>query len=324
MDSPHVSASEIAAGDLEDLATCELCGSTALGHELAVGQWTLKRCRSCNTVFTSPRLNEVALKRHYEQGYYEGTAQYFFDQSTPVTADQRALVREASLLLKPVAPSSLDIGSGGGQLVEAFADAGFSATGTEPSEAACNTAARLGRNVRHVDLDSFANESFDCVTAMHVLEHVSHPRSFLAEVARITKPNGIVVIEVPNYGCKASRQLGAKWLPLYPDTHLFHYTPETLQKALRDHGLVPIRVRRLGGIGLLAQHGAAVQPTASSQAITGNGGPAAAARKSWRSLLWGLRTPLFRVPGVRPLVRWLAWEVLGHGEFVRVIARKPG
>jgi SAM-dependent methyltransferase len=200
MDSQYVSASEIAAGDLEDLQTCELCGSTALGHELAVGQWTLKRCRSCNIVFTSPRLNEVALNRHYKQGYYEGTAQYFSSQSTPVTADQRALVREVSRLIKSVTPSSLDIGCGGGQLVEAFADAGFSATGTEPSEAACDAAARLGRNVRNADLDSFANESFDCVTA--VLEHVSHPRPFLAEVARITKLNGIVVIEVPNYGCK--------------------------------------------------------------------------------------------------------------------------
>jgi len=28
-------------------------------------------------------------------------------------------------------------------------------------------------------------------------------------------------------------------VPLYPDTHLFHYTPQTLQNALRDHGLVP-------------------------------------------------------------------------------------
>jgi|694.fasta_scaffold85937_2 SAM-dependent methyltransferase len=322
MDSQYVSASEIAAGDLEDLQTCELCGSTALGHELAVGQWTLKRCRSCNIVFTSPRLNEVALNRHYKQGYYEGTAQYFSSQSTPVTADQRALVREVSRLIKSVTPSSLDIGCGGGQLVEAFADAGFSATGTEPSEAACDAAARLGRNVRNADLDSFANESFDCVTAMHVLEHVSHPRPFLAEVARITKLNGIVVIEVPNYGCKTSRRLGAKWVPLYPDTHLFHYTPETLKNALRDHGLVPIRVRRLGGLGLLAKHGAAVQPTASSHAITGKGGPVTSARKSWKSLLWGLRTPLLRVPGVRPLLRWIIWEGLGHGEYVRVIAQK--
>jgi SAM-dependent methyltransferase len=310
------------AGDLEDVIACELCGATQFAHQLSVKPWTLKRCCRCQIVFTSPRLTEVALNRHYERGYYEGTAQYFASQAAAVTDDQRSLARKVKRLLKSHSPVSLDVGCGGGQLVEAFSNAGFAAAGTEPSEAACQAAASVGRNVKNVELASFGDESFDCVTAMHVLEHISHPQAFLAEITRITKKNGVVVIEVPNFGCKASRALGAKWLPLYPDTHLFHYTPVTLQQALRANRLVPIRVRHLGGLGLLSR------PTPSTAAfkpaLASHVSPQPAARevRSWKSFAWSVRSPLLRVPGIRPFVRWLAWEVLGHGEYVRVIARK--
>jgi SAM-dependent methyltransferase len=323
MTSSNGGAAGFSTADLEDVSVCELCGSTQLVHELDVDPWTLRRCEKCDIVFTAPRLQEQALKRHYERGYYEGTAQYFSDQENPVTEDQRALVREVSRLIKSATPASLDIGCGGGQLVEAFADAGFSATGMEPSEAACLAASKLGRNVQNVDLGSFPDASFDCVTAMHVLEHISHPGPFLAEIARLTKLNGIAVIEVPNYGCKASRHLGAKWVPLYPDTHLFHYTPSTLQRALRKQGFTPIRVRRLGGLGLLGKPDAATASTSTPEANASGRGSQARRPKTWKSTLWSMRAPLLGVPGVWRLMRWVAWELLGHGEFVRVMARKP-
>lgn len=323
MESSNTPHSVLSAADWEELKACEYCDSPDLVYQLSVGPWTLNRCCNCHIVFTSPRLNEAALNRHYERGYYEGTAQYFASQSASVTADQRALAREVSGLLKVSSPASLDIGCGCGQLVEAFTDVGFAAAGTEPSEAACRAAAQLGRNVRNDNLSTFANESFDCVTAMHVLEHISHPKPFLAEITRITKTGGLVVIEVPNFGCKASRILGPEWVPLYPDTHLFHYTPVTLQRVLHSYGLVPIRVRRLGGLGLLVQPAQSASPNTipigrsrTRQIFSLAGG------KSWTSVALGIRAPLLRIPGMRKLLRWITWEVLGHGEYVRVIARK--
>lgn len=312
----------VSTTDLENVVTCEFCGSSDFAHQLTVGQWNLLRCNGCETVFTSPRMHEQALNRHYAQGYYEGTAQYFSSQSSAVTADQRVLAAEVLPMITSRSPASLDIGCGGGQLVEAFSDAGFSAMGTEPSEAACKAAEKLGRNVRNVGLETFSAEAFDCVTAMHVLEHVSHPRSFLAEIARITKPNGIVVIEVPNFGCKASRHLGGKWVPLYPDTHLFHYTPETLRNALSQAGLTPLRVRRLGGLGLLGQAGQATASRPTTQIKTQTSTQAPTRPNSLKAMIWSMRTLIFGFPGLRRLVRWVAWELLGHGEYVRVIARK--
>lgn len=302
----HEEHGGVSAADLENVGACDFCGSSDFAHQLTAGGWILMRCKACGTVFTSPRLHEQALKQHYERGYYEGTIQYFSSQSSPVTADQRALAAEISAMLKGDARTSLDIGSGGGQLVEAFLDAGFSAMGTEPSEAACALAQKLGRDVRNVELKNFPADAFDCVTAMHVLEHIPKPRSFLAEIARITKPNGVVVVEVPNFGCKASRHLGARWLPLYPDTHLFHYTPVTLRAALRQAGLKPLRVRKLGGLGLLGHASRTTATPSTTPAHSWTDVQSSPRHRSLRSILWNMRTLVFRVPGVRRLVRWTA------------------
>ena|SRR4028119_1979340 len=44
----------------------------------------------------------------------------------------------------------------------------------------------------------FADEMFDAVTILMVLEHVFDPFTVVEEISRITKPNGFLVINVPN------------------------------------------------------------------------------------------------------------------------------
>lgn len=43
----------------------------------------------------------------------------------------------------------------------------------------------------------FGNESFDCVFASEVLEHLHDPRRFTAEALRVVQPSGAVVLTVP-------------------------------------------------------------------------------------------------------------------------------
>lgn len=43
----------------------------------------------------------------------------------------------------------------------------------------------------------FKNESFDCVVAQAVLEHVVNPQQCVSEIYRVLKPNGLVYSEIP-------------------------------------------------------------------------------------------------------------------------------
>jgi len=117
---------------------------------------------------------------------------------------RRELVRE--LLLKyrdhlTPSPRTLDVGCGGGATLVMLG--GMSrALGLDRSDEAlrlshsrgdfplvCGAAERL----------PFADNSFDAVTALDVLEHIPDDAAAVAEMARVCKPRGLAIITVPAY-----------------------------------------------------------------------------------------------------------------------------
>src|SRR5262249_55964855 len=101
------------------------------------------------------------------------------------------------------------------------------------------------------NLADMATNSQDCITASHVLEHTYSPKEFLAHCYRILDEYGHLMLEVPNYASRAARQLKEHWQPLYPDTHLYQFTPTTLARYLKDTGFEILSMQRVGGGGFL-------------------------------------------------------------------------
>ncbi len=66
---------------------------------------------------------------------------------------------------------------------------------------------------------AFASDSFDVVVAFEMLEHLWHPQSFLDEANRVLKPDGHLIIEVPE------GKEGLRW-----DCHIQYFTEEILQQ----------------------------------------------------------------------------------------------
>jgi len=310
---------------LEMVTSCLICGEQAFSPVMTIGQWHLQRCQTCGIVFTSPRYTPSALEALYRDGYYESTAMYFESQLSPPTRDHLSNARQAARYVNMRSPASIDIGTGCGRQVAAFSALGFKAKGTEPSEAACLVARQAGRDVVNVGFGELPDATYDCVTAYHVLEHVPEPLAFVRNMCRIAAAGGVVVIEVPNFESKASRKLGERWPALYPDTHLFQFTPTTLSDLCRRAGLRVMAIQRVGGGGGFATSGIPQQGERSSALVTSSALESRNVRYSRGrgSATEGMRRALLAVPGMRGFLRWVNWELLGHGEFVRVIARKP-
>jgi 2-polyprenyl-3-methyl-5-hydroxy-6-metoxy-1,4-benzoquinol methylase len=135
----------------------------------------------------------------------------------------------------------LDIGCSWGDYLAYMRRLGWETHGLElDAEAAHHAREDHGLDVsigRAEDrLPDYPNDSFDVVTMWHLLEHVDNPSLVLAEVYRVLRPGGMLLVEVPNFDSFWARVLGRDWHALEPPFHLYHFSPHTLRRHLIKAG----------------------------------------------------------------------------------------
>ncbi|UTN04607.1 class I SAM-dependent methyltransferase [Flavobacterium bizetiae] len=82
----------------------------------------------------------------------------------------------------------------------------------------------------------FIDASFDVVISTEVLEHVSDPDAYLAEVKRVLKPGGMFFFTVPFL------------MSLHEVPHdYYRYTPFALEMIFKRNGFADIKIKAMGG-----------------------------------------------------------------------------
>jgi SAM-dependent methyltransferase len=113
----------------------------------------------------------------------------------------------------------LDVGAGAGTITADFAGLVTEVTATEIGTAELELARTTAteRGVANIDFQvadvhalQFANDTFDVTHAHQVLQHIADPVQALREMARVTKPGGIVAVRDSDYS-------GFCWWPLIPE-----------------------------------------------------------------------------------------------------------
>lgn len=93
----------------------------------------------------------------------------------------------------------LDVGCGTGAIMKAFKDEGFDIRGIDYNQTAIDYCHEKGLNATLGSLDDqqFADQSFDCVVALDVLEHIEKDDEAVRQIGRLLKPGGILVATAP-------------------------------------------------------------------------------------------------------------------------------
>jgi SAM-dependent methyltransferase len=133
----------------------------------------------------------------------------------------------------------LDVGCGNGIWLLKQQALGWLVEGVEFSPLACQHARAAGLIVHQGSLEEarLPTASFDVVRIWHTLEHVPDPSSILSEIARILKPNGQVLIGVPNAGGWLARAWRTYWFDLDVPRHLWHFRAQDLRVLATQAGL---------------------------------------------------------------------------------------
>jgi len=228
-----------------------LTGSDFL-FESTSKNFTLHECGACHCLFLCPMPEAEEIAAFYPEQYWWNSKQ----QSGGVLKSLELVYRKLALrghisFITRAARNRrglelLDVGCGSGTLPGLLKQRGFRPLGVDFSEEAARVAeAENGIRVLVGSLEQarFPDESFDMVTLFHVMEHVSEPRRVLAEVRRVLKPDGVVVLQVPNIDSWQFKAFGARWYGLDIPRHVVDYSRQAILKLLDDSGFITRRIK---------------------------------------------------------------------------------
>ena len=149
---------------------------------------------------------------------------------------RRVLAAVLDGIALPPGARLLDAGCGSGRELDELAARGR-ATGIDVSDVALACARRRGHaDVRRAAIERlpFADATFDLVTCLDVIEHLPDDVAALAELRRVTRPDGLLVVTVPAYQALWSAHDLA-------NRHLRRYRAASLRAAAGAAGWVVVR-----------------------------------------------------------------------------------
>jgi len=219
---------------------CPVCGGAKARPRFRVAglEGPVVECTQCGLGRFDPIPRPEVVRALYPDEYYGEPGRKF----QPIIESLVRLVgaRHIGFLSRDLAPGArvLDVGCGRGVLLGSLADGGFEVCGTEISAEAVRGAdpraeIRIADRLADAGFDA---KSFDQVIIWHVFEHLDDPAATLAEIFRILKPGGRLVIAVPNFGSAQARWTGAAWFHLDLPRHLFHFPASALRRLLERSG----------------------------------------------------------------------------------------
>lgn len=210
----------------------------------------LVSCGRCGHIYQNPRPTPASIGRYYPEDYHPFLIAVE-DEPSPLRRLDRAFgLRMRTLAVHRAAGRRpgrlLDVGCATGVFLDGMRRLGWQAQGVEPSPyAAAYARRRFGLEVHEGLLEEagLPAASFDAITMWDVLEHVHEPRPVLAELARLLRPGGVLVLSLPNPDSLEARLLGQYWLGWDLPRHLNLYRPAQLRVHLARHAMPVERIR---------------------------------------------------------------------------------
>lgn len=235
-----------------EFPVCNLCNSASKRIlynnpswlKVAGEQYKLVKCMNCGLIYLYPRPDSDEIDQFYED-IYPCYKHSISDETNKLIRimRKRNLIRRRNFIESisgQTNGSILDVGCATGLFINEMKEAGWKVYGVEPiSNAAEYARKEFGLDVfkGYFQEAPFKENSFDVITFWDVIEHTFSPREELAHAARLLKPGGILLVNIPNWESFDRRLFDSFWIGLDPPRHLYVFPRDVMNQMLIKAGL---------------------------------------------------------------------------------------
>lgn len=221
---------------------CPICGYAELSSLLSAKDYTVSKenfeivfCENCQTGITqNVKIDEIG--KYYESTDYvshSDTRQGLINQLYHFA--RKMMLGQKTALLNRLNGGKrgklLDIGTGTGYFLNEMKQKKWEVLGIEADRKTRHFA------IQTFDLQVFSPEklfdnslsAFDVISLWHVLEHVAELKKYLAQIKQLLKPDGHLIIAVPNHWASEQNHYKQDWAAWDVPRHLWHFSPLSIQ-----------------------------------------------------------------------------------------------
>jgi len=242
---------------MECVQHCPICGSEdfalfASSKDKFYGSeevFNLNKCSSCSLIFLNPKPGPEEVLKYYPHNYHC----YFKKKLSWEDALDLYLMnrRYRKIIIKERKSGKLlDIGCATGTFLSEMQKRGFEVWGLDINKEVAESARKqFGINVFACELKQadYPSNFFDIVTLWGVFEHLYELKTSLGVIRRILKPNGLLVISIPNAGCLEFKLLGEFWAGLDMPRHFYAFDTYNISLLLASNNFHILKITPFGG-----------------------------------------------------------------------------
>ncbi|MFN8121927.1 MAG: class I SAM-dependent methyltransferase [Thermoleophilia bacterium] len=224
---------------------CPACGADAPRPAIRKRGFAWVTCPDCDTLYMTPRPSEAVLADHYATSEgYAYWAQHVYPASERVRLERINrpwLTRIAGYcdLFGVPRGTLLEVGAGFGVFAGLAHESGAfeRVIAVEPTPTGAAACRDRGVEVVEAGIEDAAEllPQVDVACSFETIEHLFDPGRFVADVARVIRPGGLLVLSCPNSAGFDIRELWER-SPYVDPEHINLFTPRSLSGLLERSG----------------------------------------------------------------------------------------
>lgn len=231
------------------ISACPICNKEDIAsllhtkdYSLTTEDFQIIQCANCTLEYTDPAPSKEAIAPYYNFPSYishtdtkEGLVNQIYHKVRNHTLTQKT--NWVQSLFTGHKGQLLEVGAGTGAFAHSMLNKGWKVTALEP-DAASRQKALENYNINLLTIEELFQlepAKYEVITLWHVLEHVHDLNAYMKTFHSLLKPNGRLIIAVPNYTSYDAGFYKNFWAAYDVPRHLYHFSPLSMHYLAKKH-----------------------------------------------------------------------------------------